>query len=299
MIVGDIFYWVLNMSLVASLTGIVILLLRCIKRIPRRLICVLWALPLIRMMIPVGLSGRYSLMSFISEFATRTVTVYNEPSVTMTNCIMAADSYFPITYKVNILEDVMRVGFFVWVTVGLALITALILVYTATIKELRDAVHIKDNIYISHKVNSPAVYGIFKPRIIQPSGKTDKYVLLHENAHIKRLDNLWRIIAVTAACVHWFNPLVWLFLKLFIKDSELACDEAVIARLPRTEHKEYALTLLRHTESRTVYASPFGGAVVKTRIERILSYKKLSAISVIAFIILSVFIAYFLLTNSV
>ncbi len=296
---GDIFYWVLNMSLTASLTGTVILLLRCIKRIPRRVICILWAIPLIRMIIPVGLSGRYSLMSFVSNFTTRTVTVSEKPHMTATNCIMAADEYFPITYKVNVLEDVMRVGFFVWVTLGLALIIALILIYTATMKELRDAVHIQDNIYVSDKVNTPAVYGIIKPRIIFPSRETDNYVLLHEQTHIKRLDNLWRIIAIVVACVHWFNPVVWLFLRLYMKDGELACDEAVISKLPRREHKEYALTLLRYTEARTVYASPFGGAGVKTRIERILSYKKLSVFSVVAFIILIVFIAYFLLTNSI
>lgn len=296
---GDIFYWALNMSLSASLTGGIVLLLRCIKRIPRRIICILWAIPLIRLIIPVGLSGKYSLMSFISRFTTRTVTVYEKPHLTSMNYIMAAEKYFPIEYKVNILEDVMNIGFFVWVTVAVALMTALILIYSATIKELKYAERIRGNIFVSGKVNTPAVYGVIKPRIILPSRNTDKYVLMHEKAHIKRRDNLLRIIAVTVACIHWFNPLVWLFLKLYISDSELACDEAVISALPRTKHKEYALTLLRHTEAKTVYASPFGGAVVKTRIERILSYKKLSIFSVVAFIVLIVFIAYFLLTNSV
>lgn len=297
---GDIFYWVLNMSIVASLTGIIILLLRCIKRIPRRVICFLWALPLIRMVVPVGLSGKYSLMSFISHFTTRTVTVYENKgtALSMTNCIMAAQDYFPITYKVNIIEDVMRVGFFVWITVGLALMAALLLIYCATMRELRDVTHIRDNIYCSDKVNTPALYGVFKPRIIFPSHKIESCVLLHEKAHIKRKDNLWRILAITAVCIHWFNPLAWLFLKLFINDSELACDERVLSMLPRAEHKEYALTLLRHTEAKTVYASPFGGTGVKTRIERILSFKKLSVFSVTAFIDLIAFITYFLLTNS-
>ncbi len=296
---GDIFYWVLNMSLSASLAGIVILLLRSIKRIPRRVICLLWAIPLIRLIIPVGVSGKYSLMSLISRFTTKTVTVFEKPRLTSTNYIMAADSYFPISYKVNILEDVMNVGFFVWAVVALALIIALVFIYFSTMKELKDAERLKNNIYFSDKVNTPAVYGVIKPRIIFPSRETDNYVLLHEQTHIKRQDNLWRIIAISATCIHWFNPIVWLFLRLYIKDSELACDEAVIAKLPRAEHKEYALTLLRHTEARTVYASPFGGAVVKTRIERILSYKKLSVFSVISFIVLIVFISYFLLMNSV
>lgn len=295
---GDIFYWVLNMSLVATLTGIFILLLRSIKRIPRRIVCILWAIPFIRMIIPIGLSGRYSLMSFISRFTTRTVTVTERPQTSMTNCIMAAEDYFPITYKVNVLEDVMNICFYLWATVALALIIALVMIYLSTMKELRSAKNIRDNIFVSDKVTTPAVYGIIKPRIIFPSTKTDKYVILHEQAHIKRQDNFWRIVAITVACIHWFNPLAWLFLKLCLRDGELACDEAVMASLPRAEHKEYALTLLGYTEAKTVYASPFGGAGVKTRIERILSYKKLSLFSALSFVILIVFAAYFLLTNS-
>ena len=38
---GDIFYWLFNMSIVASLSGAVILLLRRVRRIPRRLIATL------------------------------------------------------------------------------------------------------------------------------------------------------------------------------------------------------------------------------------------------------------------
>lgn len=298
--VGDVFYWVLNMSLAASVTAAVVMLLRCIKGIPRRVICILWMIPLIRMVIPVGISGRYSLMSFISRFTTRTVTVYEKSpvKVTATNCIMAAEDYFPITYKINIIEDVMSISFYIWISVSIALIAALLLIYYATIRELRSAVHIRENIFVSDRVNTPSVYGIIRPRIIFPTEDTDRYVLLHEGKHIKRGDNFCRILAITVACIHWFNPLVWILLKLYLADTELACDEAVLTELPREEHKDYAMTLLRYTEAGTVYASAFGGTGIRTRIERILSFKKLSLISLIAFITLAVFTAYFLLTNS-
>lgn len=35
---GEIFYWVFNMSIMAALCCAVILLIRCIRRIPRRVI---------------------------------------------------------------------------------------------------------------------------------------------------------------------------------------------------------------------------------------------------------------------
>ena len=63
---GDIFYWLFNMSVVASLSGAVILLLRRVRRIPRRLIALLWAIPCIRMWVPFGIGGRYGLMSLLN-----------------------------------------------------------------------------------------------------------------------------------------------------------------------------------------------------------------------------------------
>ncbi len=292
---ADIFYWVLNMSISASVAGLVVYLLGRISRIPRRVICLLWVLPFIRMWVPVGIGSRYSLMSLISRFTTRTVTVYRD--VTMTNHIMAADSYFPITYKVNIIGDVMKAAAVVWMIITLALVLAFISIYFVTMSELKDAKKLRDNIYISPKVSSPCVYGVFKPRIIVPS-EENEYVLKHETAHIKRLDNLWRIIGILTACVHWFNPLSWLFLKYFLRDTELACDESVLKGLSSEQRKEYARTLLEHTDTRTVYASPFGGAGIRVRIERIMSYKRLSLFSMTAFIMLAVAIAYVILTNA-
>ena len=292
---ADIFYWVLNMSISASVAGVIVLLLGKISRIPRNLVCMLWLIPFIRMWIPVGMGSRYSLMSLVSRFTTRTVTVHRD--VTMTNHIMAADSYFPITYKVNIIGDVMRVACVVWVVVALALMLALVFVYFSTVAQLKDAKHLRDNVYISPKVNGPCVYGVFKPRIIL-SAEENEYVLKHERVHIKRYDNLWRIIALVTACAHWFNPLSWLFFKAFIGDSELACDETVLKSLDPDRRKEYALTLLEHTDSKSVYASPFTGAGIRVRIEKIMSYKKLSVFSTTAFIMLAAAVAYVLLTNA-
>ena len=65
------------------------------------------------------------------------------------------------------------------------------------------------------------------------------------------------------------------------------------------EKKEYAASLLNCAESKNLYASAFGGAKMRTRIDRILSYKKLSFFSTVCFLLLSVFIAYALLTNAV
>lgn len=41
----EVFYWIFNMSITASITGLLVVLLRLIKAIPRRVIKILWVIP--------------------------------------------------------------------------------------------------------------------------------------------------------------------------------------------------------------------------------------------------------------
>ncbi|MBR6742420.1 MAG: M56 family metallopeptidase [Clostridia bacterium] len=301
---GEIFYWIFNMSIAASLCALPIFLLRLIKKIPRRAFVWLWLIPFIRMCVPVGISSKYGIMAFISKFTTRTVTVYemgDHASFTVMNHVMGANSYFPITYKTDLLHGLFSVCSVIWAIGALAAVIAIFIIYAITSSEIKDAKHLYGNVYISEKIQTPSVYGIIKPKIILPREYPEgelKFILMHETAHIRRGDNLIRLLALILVCVHWFDPLAWLILKCLYNDTELACDEAVLAACTDTEKKQYAHTLLASAEKMTVFTAALGGARIKTRIENIISYKKLSALSVIAFTALLLAIAYILLTNA-
>ena len=296
-------YWILNLSIVASLMGLIVMLIRKIKFIPRRVSVFLWIIPFLRMVLPVGLNSPYSLMSVFSRL-TRNVTVFkpaDDISFSFSNNIKAADSYYPLTFKSNALGTVFTVTGFIWIVAMLALLIALTLIYVSTKKAVADAVHFELNIYFSDKVDSPAVYGIIKPRIVIPEsfkGKDLGYIIRHEKTHIKRLDNLWRILGFITASVHWFNPLSWVFLKAFLNDLELACDEMALAGLEKDERKQYAMTLLESSQSKSILVSAFGGAKVRTRIENVLSYKKMTAVSAAGFTLLILVIICTLITNA-
>ena len=302
---SEVFYWVFNMSVAASIAGAFVLLLRRIKKLPRRVASFLWLIPFLRAVLPFGISGKYSLMSLISGFAAKTVVIYELreiPFVTYMNYAQSAKSYFPVEYKTNVLEKLFEVSFFVWICGFLAFFIAFVSIYLATVKELSDSEHFEENVYFSDKIDSPAVYGIFKPKIILPKsakGSELTFVLLHEGAHIKRHDNLKRIAAFLTVFVHWFNPLSWIFLKSFLSDLELACDESVLLQCGEENRRKYAAALLDFKENTSVFASAFGGAKVRTRIGHILSYKKMSALSLFFFVVLCGLIFYFLLTNAV
>ena len=145
----EVFYWVFNMSIAATITGVIVMLIRLIKKIPRRFTVFLWAIPFLRMTIPLGLSSPYSLMSLLSRITTKTIVVYqptDDMSLSMTNFVMVADSYFPVTYKVNLLENIFNIASVIWVIVFMAITLMLAVIYLTTLHEMKDAKHLHDNI---------------------------------------------------------------------------------------------------------------------------------------------------------
>ena len=169
-------------------------------------------------------------------------------------------------------------------------------------REIKKSKPLFENVFASEKVTSPSVYGVFRPKIVIPSDMAEsrnlQFVLLHEKTHVRRLDNLWRIFAFASAALHWMNPLTWIFLKCFLSDLEVACDESVLQKCSEQEKKEYTLTLIACAEQKTLFVSAFGGAKIRTRIERILSFRKMTAVSAALSVVLIAVIAYFLLTNA-
>ncbi|MGE5677465.1 MAG: M56 family metallopeptidase, partial [Pseudomonadota bacterium] len=173
--------------------------------------------------------------------------------------------------------------------------------YFSAMSELRSAKPLGGNLYSSARISAPAVYGVLHPRIIIPSGAIHgniDYILMHEKVHIKRRDNLLRIIGVMTACIHWFNPLSWVFLKYFFTDMELSCDAKVLKHLDERQAREYAGAILACTSGKAFFAASFGGAKTRGRIENILSFKKLTLFSSICFSVLVLAIAAILITNA-
>ncbi len=209
-------YWLINMSITATLIGFAVTVLRSIKRIPKRISVLLWLAPFIRMTLPFGAESKYSLMSLLSEKATKKVTFFQVEDIpmTFTNYVQHATTYFPITFEVKLLEEIFETATTVWYVVFATLILTFSVLYFTTLHEIKDAEKAGDGVYYSDKITFPAVYGILFPKIVLPSiyrERDTKYVLLHERAHIRRKDNLWRVIAFTVTALHWFNPFAWLF----------------------------------------------------------------------------------------
>jgi beta-lactamase regulating signal transducer with metallopeptidase domain len=226
-------------------------------------------------------------------------------NLSATNAIGAADTYFPVTYKTEQLKTVFEITAFVWIVGAVGALLAVTILYYLTSRELRNTFLVKDNIYSSEMVQAPIVQGIFRQRIIIPEDYIDKeeqmkYVLLHEIVHLRRHDNLLRLMAALTACIHWFNPFIWIFMKLFIDDMELTCDIKAVKTLSMEARKQYARTLINVSSRQHIFMSAaFGKANVKVRVMNVLTYKKLSILALAATMIFVIVVSAILLTNPV
>ena len=92
-------------------------------------------------------------------------------------------------------------------------------------------------------LSAPMLAGLLRPVLLLPEdlpeGDAMRCALVHELTHFKRRDIWLKTLALLANLVHWFNPLMWYMVRL-----ELACDEAVLRRLPPEEHAAYSRTIL-------------------------------------------------------
>lgn len=302
----EAFYWIINMSIIASAFGILIYFLRFMKGFPKFGCYVLWIVVLLRLLCPFGVGSSFSLLSLLNKASqrplVRTVPVDANLQLSVTNAIKAAADYKPFTLKTSLLEAFFGIGSVIWMIITMAAIIAMLAMYSMTKAELKKAERLRDNIYVGSMVSTPTVYGIIRPKIVLPEGiekEQIEYILAHERVHIRRHDNVWRMIAILTACIHWFNPIIWWLLKTFLEDMETACDMAVIKGMGEGERKSYARTLLSFAQQKqTMFASAFGSSKVKLRIENILTYKRLTLFSTVCFVLMCISVAAILLTNA-
>ena len=305
----DVFYWVLNMSISGSVAGLILLLLRRIKKIPRRIVYALWVVPFLRFVLPLSLSYEYSVAQLLKNVTGRIVTVYpgeyilsDRIELSMMNAVGVAYDYFPITYKNDSLRIIFECASDVWCIIAALVISIVVVAYVSAMRNVRKSTHIRDNIYVSENVKSPAVFGIIRPRIIFPIGAEidgEHLALLHERVHIRRLDNLWRLVGVIVCAVHFFNPLAWVCLRCFLVDMELSADESVIRALDEDERADYARSLVDHVERGAVFSSAFGGAALRGRLENIINYKEMTKLSAVCVVLLAILLAVVLITNAI
>ena len=97
----------------------------------------------------------------------------------------------------------------------------------------------------------PAISGVFKPVLFLPVGVTTghdkerlRHIFLHELSHYKRGDIIVTYLLNILNALYWFNPLVWMAIKLINKDMETACDTMALRYLGVEKRHSYIETII-------------------------------------------------------
>jgi len=80
----------------------------------------------------------------------------------------------------------------------------------------------------------PVTWGALRPTILLPVSATNwlidckQNVLLHEIAHVARMDWVFQILAEFVKAAYWFHPLAWIAAARLRRESEQASDDCVL-----------------------------------------------------------------------
>lgn len=107
----------------------------------------------------------------------------------------------------------------------------------------------------SRRIASPLTFGLLRPVICFPlstltglSSAQLQMILLHELAHLRRLDYLVNLLQIAVETLLFFHPAVWWVNRQIRAEREHACDDAVVGA--GTDAVAYAVTLAALAEFR-------------------------------------------------
>lgn len=273
-----------------------------LKKAPRRVTCLLWAIVALRLVLPVSIESPVSLIpqtTVALQEAVDTSLIHVE-AVPPWN---GAAAPLPTAIGTAQASEMHTLPLATIWAAGMAVMLGYLLISYFRMRYLvREAVQEEGNIWVCDGVTSPFILGVFRPRIYLPSGLSGSsraYVMAHEKSHLCCKDHLWKPFAFCLLAMYWFDPLVWAAYWLACRDIEFACDERVIRALKLPERKAYASALLACSDGRKrVLVCPvaFGETAVVQRIRSVLNYKRPSFWAILVAVILILALAIGFLT---
>ena len=273
-----------------------------LNRLPKRTFPALWGVVLARLLLPFSLPSPFSVYSLLGGMG----ALSGGPGVRMVRVPAAAPGQGALPGTAQGAAASPSLWHVVWLCGALACGLVFAAAYIKCRREFQTSLPVKNDfvetwlrehplkrglsVRQSDRFSTPLTYGICRPVILLPksiSGENPRilqYVLTHEYVHICRFDSAAKLLLMAAACIHWFNPLVWALYILANRDIELSCDEAVVRQFGEQVRADYARALIRMEETRsglTPLCSNFSKNTTEERITAIMKTKKATVISCI------------------
>lgn len=278
-----LFERILEHSLSATFLIMAVLLIRALlNKTSHRIILFLWGIVFLRLIMPFSIKSDMSLVPSFNN----TITIHAENP---TKSIEEKNDQNPIAEDEE-MDHVMitksnkpwiRVAMVVWLMGVCFMVFWGMIGYVRLYGKLSESIKGDDNNWYCDHINTALVFGVLRPKIYLPSNILEddkKYVVAHENAHIRHGDHLWKTMGYLLLSLYWFNPFTWIAWFLFDQDIERACDERVIKQIGAEEKKAYANALVNcsvYKQAVISFPLAFGETGIRKRIENIMSHRKI------------------------
>jgi beta-lactamase regulating signal transducer with metallopeptidase domain len=115
----------------------------------------------------------------------------------------------------------------------------------------------------------PMTWGVIRPVVLLPPEAEGwpvnrlRFALLHELAHVRRLDALAHLITRFACAVYWFHPLIWVAAAGLRREQERSADDRVLSLT--TRGPDYASFLLDLAAGRGSHGAGPSAAIAMAR----------------------------------
>ena len=205
----------LYMGFAASRLIWAVLLLRFLLRnAPKAVRCMLWALVAVRLICPVSIPSAFSLAPREVDLETLRAeqeALPRESPIPGNGAIVVMESgaleslIAPETDSARESVSLLAILSAVW----LAGLSAMLLYALAGFLRLRRTVSASlptgGNLWICDDIPAPFILGILRPRVYLPSNLDEaqaRYVIAHENAHLRHYDHFWKPLGYVLLSVY-------------------------------------------------------------------------------------------------
>lgn len=302
----------LEVNLTASIVILFVICARLfLKRAPKIFSYVLWAIVLLRLLAPISIESSVSVVPEQIEFVSMVELNEAMPRIEFESPGDRAINQWirentppgePFAQTSRSL-DAQTYLTFSWLTGMIFMLLRSVVSYWKLRKRVRVAIPLRKGIYIADDIDTPFVMGIFRPVIYLP-GTLDKaerkYIIAHEQHHIRRGDHIFKALGFLTLTVNWFNPLVWVAFVLANRDMEMSCDEAVIRKFGEDVRADYSASLLNLATGHRLFAGTplaFGEGNPTGRVLNLAKWKKPTIWVILICLIICIVLAVCLLTD--
>jgi bla regulator protein BlaR1 len=247
-------------ALVAStvLMGLVLLLRTPVRRaFGPDVAYALWALPLLRLLLPPLPAEWREMAAAPIGAASETITIYVVQPLSGAAIAAPAESALPLGLIIAAAWAVGAAAFLIWHATQHLRFCRRMLQHQIRGSEI-DGIHLIETAAAS----GPLAFGLVRKYVAFPRDFVERYdqeerdlALAHEIGHHARGDLFANWLALGVLALHWFNPIAWRAFRAFRADQEIANDARVLAGLGAIARHSYACAIVKSAHGGAVSAA--------------------------------------------